>query len=115
MVNLPPGYLEKIQQCRYGENTIKTYVHYFCDFTNFFHDKSLNSITKEEVGSILRHSFTTHHLEQGTDLRVIQELSGHESTKATEIYTHVAETSIGKIKNPLDEIPMHYSCTNRND
>jgi len=98
MVNLPSGYLEKPQQFRYSENTTGTYVHYFRVFTNFFHDKSLNSHTKEELGAILRHSFATHHREQGTDVRVIQELLGHESTNTTEIYTYIAVTTIGKIK-----------------
>jgi len=53
MANLPSVYLEKLQQCRYSENTIKTYAHYFRDFTNFFHDKSLNSHTKEEINNYL--------------------------------------------------------------
>ncbi|NQU88749.1 MAG: tyrosine-type recombinase/integrase [Mariniphaga sp.] len=64
-------------------------------------------IEKKVTPHMLRHSFATHLLEQGVDIRYIQTLLGHESSKTTDIYTHVSKKSLAKIKSPLDQILMN--------
>lgn len=59
-------------------------------------------ITKPVTLHWLRHSYATHLLENGTDLRYIQEILGHASSKTTEIYTHVSTKSIQRITSPFD-------------
>lgn len=61
-------------------------------------------ITKPVTLHWLRHSYATHLLEAGTDLRYIQEILGHSSSKTTEIYTHVSTNNIQKIKSPFDDL-----------
>jgi site-specific recombinase XerD len=61
-------------------------------------------IEKDVTAHTLRHSFATHLLEGGTNLRVIQELLGHQSARTTQIYTHVARSTIESVRSPLDNL-----------
>ncbi len=61
-----------------------------------------SGITKHASVHTLRHSFATHLLEKGYDIRTIQELLGHSSVKTTMIYTHVAKRNAMGVISPLD-------------
>lgn len=79
----------------YSAASIEKVFHTACEKARIRKDVTLHS---------LRHSYATHLLEAGTDLRYIQELLGHKSSKTTEIYTHVTEKSIQKIRTPFDDL-----------
>jgi site-specific recombinase XerD len=61
-------------------------------------------IKKNVTAHTLRHSFATHLLEGGTNLRIIQELLGHQSARTTQIYTHVTRSVIESVRSPLDNL-----------
>ncbi len=61
-------------------------------------------ITKHVTPHTFRHSFATHQLESGYDIRTIQQLLGHKNVKTTMIYTHVARRRLLGVRSPLDEM-----------
>jgi integrase/recombinase XerD len=74
---------------------------------NIVKNKALEvGLKKKVTPHTFRHSFATHLLEDGVDLRIIQELLGHSSSRTTEIYTYVSRKNLMNIRNPLDKLRL---------
>lgn len=95
-----PGeyFFEGQQGGRYSAGSIRQFLRKSCE---------LAKIKKRVTPHTLRHSYATHLLEQGTDIRLIQELLGHSSPETTMIYTHVAQKNLFDIRSPLDTALLH--------
>ncbi|MBU4445847.1 tyrosine-type recombinase/integrase [bacterium] len=91
------GYKNRLIQKRYSTSSIQKI---------FKRALFKSGINKKATVHTLRHSFATHLLESGTDLRYIQEILGHKSSKTTEIYTHITRTAFRKIKSPIDKMEI---------
>ena len=70
-------------------------------------------ITKHVTPHVLRHSYATHLMENGVDIRYIQTLLGHAKPETTMIYTHVAHRDLMQIENPLDTVVSALSTTQK--
>ncbi|MGM0622356.1 MAG: tyrosine-type recombinase/integrase [Bacteroidota bacterium] len=89
------------------ESTLKGKPYSATSLQNIF-ERYMNGVQKNHNFTLhcLRHSIATHLLESGTDLRYIQELLGHKSSRTTEIYTHVSMKSLKNIKNPFNDFDI---------
>ena len=87
-------FFESNRQKKYSKRTIEEIVS----------KNSFGAIGRKVKPHTLRHSFATHLLESGTDIRYIQKLLGHKNLRTTQIYTHVANSDLANIKSPLDEL-----------
>jgi len=106
--NMMQDYIKKNKPATWLiEGNIKGRQYSATSLQNIF-DKYMSNIKSNHNFTIhcLRHSIATHLLENGTDLRYIQELLGHKSSRTTEIYTHVSIKSLKNIKNPFNDFDV---------
>jgi len=104
---------------------LRYYARLYCPKQYLFYGRDISQpISKSTVGKVfkktlrrcgirknasvhtLRHSYATHLLDRGIDLRIIQQLLGHKSIKTTLLYCHLAKDRFGNTKSPLDDLPI---------
>ena len=104
----PTTYLfEVVNKNKYSQTSVRNILKAAC---------KKSGIHKNDIKvHTLRHSYATHLLESGIDLRYIQALLGHSSIKTTEIYTHISKDPLNKLEIPLDSMMSEddlYTCQN---
>ena len=95
---------EGVNDGQYSDRSVNQFIHKYARQAG---------ILKRVSAHTLRHSFATHLLERGTDLRYIQTLLGHESSRTTERYTHVTKRGFEKLIRPLDNLNQDRTLGNK--